>query len=243
MSIRGARRAAAALFVAALLLAGGSTAFFMTAPARAAATAVHVDATATVQVTAIAGFAFTPNTFEDVATNTTVTVTFTDNDGADHTFWIIGKQGWVIPTDASSSEIDQLAFGHSPAALFFANASAVGTTGDIVTKTFTSPGVGWYEFVCTEPGHFTNGMYGFIAFGENLPANLTVSAASTDPGAAVFIIVGTIVALVVIALVLGFVVGRRRGSAYEMPPQRLGYPEPEPAEQPASPPLPPGPKG
>jgi hypothetical protein len=53
-----------------------------------------------------------------------------------------------------------------------------------------------------------------------------VSSASTDPGVAVFIIVGTIVALVVIALVLGFVVGRRRGSHDEMAPQRLGYPEP-----------------
>ena len=100
-----------------------------------------------------------------------------------------------------------------------------------------------YEFVCTEPGHFTNGMYGFIAFGENLPGNLTVSATSTDPGAAVFIIVGTIVSLVVIALVLGFVVGRRRGSVYEMPPQRLGYPEPESPGAEKSPPLPPEPRG
>lgn len=242
MSTRGARRAAAALLVAALLLAGGSVAFFLTAPERTAASTVNIDASATVQVTAQSGFTFTPNTFEDVATNTTVTVTFTNIDAVDHTFWIIGKQGWVIPADASSDEIDDLAFGHAPAALFGVNASSVGP-GDMVTKTFTSPGIGWYEFVCTEPGHFQNSMYGFIAFGETLPANLTVSAASTDPGAAVFIIVGTIVSLVVIALVLGFVVGRRRGSTYEMPPERLGYPEPESTEAPESPPLPPEPKG
>jgi len=79
-------------------------------------------------------------------------------------------------------------------------------------------------------------MYGFIAFGEPLPSNLTVSAASVGPGEAVFIIVGTIVALTVIAIVLGFVVGRRRGSSEEMPPERLGYPEPLVPSEPALPP-------
>jgi hypothetical protein len=102
-----------------------------------------------------------------------------------------------------------------------------------------SPGPGWYEFVCLEPGHFQSGMYGFIAFGMNLPANLTVSVASTGPGAGVFIISGTIVALVVVALVLGFVVGRRKGSEFEMSPERLGYPEPpSTSETPSSTPMP-----
>ncbi len=239
MSIRGARRAAAALFVAALLVAGGAAAFYLTAPARAASDAVTVDASTLVQVTAEAGFSFTPNTFQQVAVNTTVEVMFTDTDVVDHTFYIIGKQGWVIPSDYSSAQIDQLAYGKTPAPLLGINASAVGNPGDVVFGNLTVPAVGWYEFICTEPGHFTNGMYGFIAFGMNLPANLTVTTADTNPGAAVFIIVGVIVALVVIALVLGFVVGRRRGSTYEMPPQRLGYPEPEsppPEETPAGPP-------
>ena len=41
-----------------------------------------------------------------------------------------------------------------------------------------------------------------------------------------FIISGTIAGLVVLALVLGFVIGRRKGAVHEMPPERLGYPEP-----------------
>ncbi|MCI4339433.1 MAG: hypothetical protein L3J68_03770 [Thermoplasmata archaeon] len=243
MSIRGSQRAAAAFLIAALLVSGGAAAFYASAPARAASEAVHLDASATVQVTAQAGFSFTPNTFAQVSPNTTVTVTFTDSDAVDHTFTIIGKQGWVIPADASSDEINELAFGRSPAPLFTANATSVGNPGDQVTGNFSAPAAGWYEFICAEPGHFQNGMYGFIAFGENLPPNLTVVAADTDPGIAVFIIVGTIVSLVVIALVLGFVVGRRRGSTYEMPPQRLGYPEPGSPATAENPPLPHEPRG
>ncbi len=243
MSIRGARQAAAALLLAALLIAGGTAAFYVTAPARAASDAVTVDASSTVQVTAEAGFSFTPSTIQQVAVNSTVAITFTDNDAVDHTFYIIGKQGWVIPSDYSTDQIDQLAFGHSPAPLIGINASSVGNPGDIVYGNVTVHAPGWYEFICTEPGHFANGMYGFIAFGMNLPANLTVTTADTNPGIAVFIIVGVIVSLVVIALVLGFVVGRRRGSTYEMPPQRLGYPEPESPPPDASPPTPPELKG
>ncbi|HXW67758.1 MAG TPA: sulfocyanin-like copper-binding protein [Thermoplasmata archaeon] len=232
MSLRGPERAAVALALAVLLVGGAAIALVDSAPARAA-TAVRTDASDAVSVTAVSGFSFTPNAVQGLPTNATITLTFTDSDSLDHTFWIIGKQGWVIPPSYSSGQLEALAFGHLPPALVGANASANG--GQNIT-TFTSPSApGWYEFVCTEPGHFQNGMYGFIAFGMNLPGNLTVSAASTNPGAAVFIIVGVIVGLVVIALVLGFVVGRRRGATYEMPPERLGYPEPESPSEPESP--------
>jgi uncharacterized cupredoxin-like copper-binding protein len=196
-----------------------------TAEARGLSTAV----TSSVDVTATAtGFSFTPNEFQDVATNSTIYVNFTDASSVAHTFTIIGKEGWVIPSSITETAFGQLVFGKTPAAVFNLNASGVGT----VPGSFKSPGPGWYEFVCTEPGHFGLGMYGFIAFGMNLPANLTVSAASEAPGAALFIIIGTIVTLVVIALVLGFVAGRRKGAQHEMPPERLGYPEPSAGEPP-----------
>jgi uncharacterized cupredoxin-like copper-binding protein len=238
MTARAARRAAAVLVLAAMLLASGSATFYFTAPARAASEAVTTDASASLSVTAESGFSFTPSTFQMLPVNTSISVTFTDADVLDHTFTIIGRQGWVIPTSYSTEQIDALAFGNSPAALLNLNASAVGNPGDVQNGNLTVTAPGWYEFVCTEPGHFQSGMYGFVAFGMALPANLTVTVASTNPGVAVFIIVGTIVALVVIALVLGFVVGRRRGSTYEMPPQRLGYPEPEDGATPPSPPPP-----
>jgi plastocyanin len=191
----------------------------------ARAQGVQVDSSGYLNVTAAYPFKFVPNSYEQLPTNATINVAFTDADTAPHTFTILDRQGWVIPASADLSVLFST-YG----TLVGINASGSGT----FTHSFTSPGPGWYEFVCLEPGHFTSGMYGFIAFGMNLPGNLTVSAASTAPGAAVFIIVGTIASLVVIALVLGFVVGRRRGSEFEMPPERLGYAEPPtaPVEEP-----------
>jgi plastocyanin len=238
-TLRTLRTKSLAVALVTLLIGAASIALVMTAPARAESS-IATDASSALSVTAVAGFAFTPNSIQMLPTNTNISITFTDADTIDHTFTIIGKQGWVIPSDYSGGQIDSLAYGSSPRALFSVNSSA---DSQAPVGSFTSPGVGWYEFICTEPGHFQNGMYGFIAFGMNLPGNLSVSAANTDPGPAVFIIVGTIVALTVIALVLGFVVGRRRGATYEMPPERLGYPEPEPpvSNPPSSPdpPIPP----
>ena len=176
-----------------------------------------------IAVTATSGYAFDPNTFENVATNSTISVTFTDGSDLAHTFTIIGLEGWVIPKGYDNAQILALAYGSHPKSLINLNVSQ---SGDVANGNFTSPGPGWYEFVCTEGGHFSLGMYGFIAFGMSLPSNLTVTSGLPGPGAALYIIVGTIVTLVVIALVLGFVVGRRKGAEHEMAPERLGYSEP-----------------
>jgi uncharacterized cupredoxin-like copper-binding protein len=204
-----------------------SASFFGLAAVReAAAQSDHPGTLTTIDVTATTSYSFTPNTFEQVATNSTVSVSFTDASSVSHTFTIIGREGWVIPSSYTDSQISALAYGGTYPNLVNVNVSAPGT----VPGSFHSPGPGWYEFLCTESGHFTLGMYGFIAFGMNLPSNLTVASASEGPGAALFIIIGTIVALVVVTLVLGFVVGKRRGSEMEMPPERLGYAEPPTTE-------------
>jgi hypothetical protein len=195
----------------------------------AQAQGVRADASGNLAVTAAAPFTFVGGPYEQFPTNSTINVTFTDADTIPHTFSILDRQGYVIKT---SDSLPQLVSKYG----LLVGVNATGS--DVITRSFHSPGPGWYEFVCLEPGHFGQGMYGFIAFGENLPGNLSVSTPSMAPGTAVFIIVGTIAALVVIALVLGFVVGRRRGSEFEMPPERLGYAEPPTA--PASEPLPPG---
>ena len=185
----------------------------------------------TIAVTAKSPFTFDPNTFDNVPTNTTISVTLTNGDTIPHTFTILDREGYVIKQSDSLTSL---------LATYGNLTNVVADGGTTATQSFPSPGTGWYEFVCTEPGHFAAGMYGFIAFGEALPSNLSAGATSNGPGIAVFIITGTIVALVVIALVLGFVVGRRRGAEHEMPPERLGYPEPvapagSPPETPASP--------
>lgn len=231
MTHRSPYRTLAAFLLAVALVLAGLAGLLSTVPARAQV--VDAGGATSFSVTAVSGFSFTPNSFQNLATNTTITVTFTDADTLAHTFTILGRQGWVIPTGSESAELLKYAWqsGTVPLANIQLNPSTT-TTG-----TFHAPGVGWYEFFCNETGHFKSGMYGFLAFGEALPGNLTVTTPDTGPGAAVFIIVGTIVSLVIIALVLGFVVGRRRGSHDEMPPERLGYPEPRDAPRPpASPP-------
>lgn len=199
-------------------------------------------ASSTIDVTGTSSLTFDPNTFEMIATNSSITVHFTDGSDEAHTFSILKREGVVIPNPQSVSSGQLLGLFNSYGSLVNLTVSSSGTTS---TANFTSPSTGWYEFMCLEPGHFQSGMYGFIAFGEALPSNLSVSAGDTGPGTAVFIIIGTIVSLVVICIVLGFVVGRRRGSEFEMPPERLGYSEPptpggeEPALPPGGPPPPP----
>ena len=220
-------RAVVALVTAAFLLAGAAG-WVATEAARAAPIAAA--GATSIAVTTTAPYHFDPDNFQQVATNSTITVTVTDADTLAHTFSIINWEGVDLP---SSADIASVVAAHG--VLFNANVTGA---GDVVTGTFTSPGTGWYEFVCQEPGHYASGMYGFIAFGMNLPANVTVTTAATGPGAAVFIIIGTVVSLVIIAIVLGFVVGQRRGSEFEMPPERLGYAEPQ-SPGAASPPSPP----
>jgi plastocyanin len=226
MSVRPRKSHALAVVATVALLFVGVAGIGAVDSARAQG--VQVDSTGYLNVTAAAPYKFVSATIEQVPTNSTIQVAFTDADTLAHTFTILNREGWVIPSAADLSTLFST-YG----TLFGINATGTGT----VSGSFTSPGPGWYEFVCIEPGHFSSGMYGFIAFGMNLPSNLTVSAASMAPGAAVFIIVGTIASLVVIAIVLGFVVGRRRGSESEMLPERLGYAEPPSA--PAEAPLPP----
>jgi len=230
MSSQNSRRRLTAIGLSVLVV----TAVFASLGAVRTAAAHPVDAagSTSVDVTASNGYAFTPNAIEQVATNSTITVTFTDGSVLSHTFTIIGREGWVIPSSYSQSQLNDLAWGSSPPRLVNVNVSG---SGDQEIATFTSKGPGWYEFFCDEGGHFAEGMYGFIAFGMNLPSNLTVTSAATGPGAALFIIIGSIVSLVVVALVLGFVVGRREGSKHEMSPERLGYPEPSAPEEPLPP--------
>jgi len=236
---RNPYRSVVAVLLAAVVVLAGIAALVTAVPARAQS--VDASGSATFSVSAVAGYAFSPSTIQNVATSTNVTVTFTDLDTQAHTFTIYGRQGVVIPP--STPDLVTLIYGSGYTPLV--NINLTSGNGQQQSVSFAAPAPGWYEYLCMEPGHFQSGMFGFIAFGMALPANLSVATPDTGPGAAVFIIVGTIVSLVIIAIVLGFIVGRRRGSHDEMPPERLGYPEPQ-APQPLPPPPPPSgapPKG
>jgi plastocyanin len=162
-----------------------------------------------INISATGSYGYTPPYVEQVPTNATITVTFTDRSDMAHTFTIIGREGWVVPTSYSPAQIDALAYGHSPPALENANVSG---PGDVNVTTFDSPGPGWYEFVCTVSGHFQLGMYGFVAFGMNLPSNLTGANRTGLGGNLTFNAEdAVIVAVLVVACVAGyFYLNRRR---------------------------------
>jgi uncharacterized cupredoxin-like copper-binding protein len=228
-----------ATVVAVLLLLGVAVVPSAGASPPSLANPPHVAASDSIYVAATGDYGYTPDTFEDLPTNTNITVTFVDNstmtDG--HTFTILGEEGVQLPTDTSQAEINRLAFGNSPPRLFNANVSAY---GDRNVSILHSPGPGWYEFVCTVSSHFQNGMYGFIAFGMDLPTNLTLPNRTNVGGNLSFnatdaAVIGAIVAV----LVLGFVVLRRRRGAQRMPPEPVGRsrtassgaPPPEPSRK------------
>jgi plastocyanin len=137
-----------------------------------------------------------------------------------HTFTLSPTAGYTFPTTDTATDLVSYFGSHAP----LVNVQVGGTTGGKYFGNFTAPALGVYEYVCEEPGHFPS-MSGLLGSGE-APGSLSTSS---GPGAPVFIISGTIVGLVILALVLGFVVGKRRGSSDEMPPERLGYPEPKEA--------------
>jgi plastocyanin len=188
--------------------------------------------------TATSPYTFVTRGFPDAPTGATIHVSFLngDTDGVEHTFTLLNWSDRQVPSSYYTGNIGQLInkFG----TLINLTESTEGAT---MTGTFTSPASpGWYEFVCMVSGHFTLGMWGIVAFGEGLPANISFGGGLPGPGLAVFIIVGTIVTLTVLAIVLGFVFGQRKGTEHEMPPERLGYPEPStPEPLPSSPPRPP----
>ncbi len=187
------------------------------------ASSVHADqATSSLTVTVGTALSFTLSG-DEVTPGDTVTVTIVQTSDVQHTFTLLGatdfKFNWSSSSADSGSHIMGFLAQHPP----LVNVSIPGTPGTLPPVQFVAPPFGLYEYLCLIPGHFQAGMWGILGSGEPGSGGAT---ANTGPGAPVFIIAGTIASLVVIAIVLGFVIGRRKGSAHEMPPERLGYPEP-----------------
>ncbi len=198
---------------------------------RALTTSASTDDWINVTVTDALAFTITtaPLSADEITPGDTVHVTLTQLATTPHTFTLSPTPGFQFPNSDSTQDLLTYFGTNHP----LVNLSVDATQGDVVTANFTAPTVGEYQYVCLEPAHFTAGMWGILGSGE--AGTGAGSAPYSGPGAPVFIISGTITALVIIALVLGFVIGKRRGSSDEMPPERLGYPEP-----PVSPPLPGG---
>ena len=126
-------------------------------------------ATGTIVVNATGDYGYQPADFQRVPVDANITVTFTDDSVLAHSFTISSREGVVIPVAYTPTQLNDYFVTYPPMLSIYANSSGAQTVA-----TFHSPtDPGWYEFVCLVSGHFQMGMYGFIAFGENLPPNLT----------------------------------------------------------------------
>jgi plastocyanin len=186
----------------------------------------HANVSVTVTVSNV--FKFSPDNFE-VMPGDQVTLNLEQLDGEQHTFALSSATNFSFTSANGSNDILTFFHAHPPLAYAQFNMSA----GEIQTRSFVAPKLGVYEFVCTLSGHYAAGMFGLMGSGVTV---------GSPPGPAVptglYLIAGGIVGLVVLAIVLGFVVGRREGAKHEMPPERLGYAEPPAATSSGSPPPP-----
>jgi len=159
-------------------------------------------------VTATADYGYQPDTIGNLSVNATIHVVFDDDDVLSHSFTIDSVEGWVIPTGYTPTQLDAFLTAHPPM-----YSTQLNGTGEESNGTFHSPAtVGWYEFVCTVSGHFQDGMYGFVAFGEPVPANLTTPGRVGVGGAGLTPLDGALLAGGAVILLLGAVWAvRRRG--------------------------------
>ncbi len=230
---RGTRRALAAVSASVLLLGVTVAAFlggagglhFLEKPL-----VVRTAAGASISMTVSDALAFTPNAISNLVPGSSITVTIQNLGHFAHTFTVSSFVNYTLPYLNNNNLTAAGGFLTQHPALFSGNITA--SQGSVTPFTFTAPSkIGSYQFFCTISGHFPLGMEGFLGVGVAVGS----VSVNTGPGLPVFIISGVIVALVVLAIVLGFVVGRRKGSRHEMPPERLGYSETTPSKPPDKP--------
>ena len=170
---------------------------------------------ASISIAAVSNFGYQPDAIGNVPLDATITVTFTDDDVLPHTFNISSREGFKIPDNYTAAQLNQLFDQYH--ALY---AAEVNYEGDVSVGNFTSPSVpGWYEFICNQSGHFAEGMYGFIAFGEPVPSNLTEHGTGSEiptTGSALVAVLGGAVIVAVLAVAL---LWRRRRSGHHLPPE------------------------
>ena len=64
--------------------------------------------TGSITVEATNDYGYQPDSFQQIPTNATITVTFTDADTLAHSFTISSREGFVIPTSTKNAQLVQL---------------------------------------------------------------------------------------------------------------------------------------
>ena len=138
-------------------------------------------------------FSFVPNALSagpSVHGSVTFHVLVTNEGSLSHTFTVAAEPNVTLTTIGYFAS-------HPP----LVNVSVPDSPGGSVWANFTAPAVGVYEYVCTVPGHFTQGMYGFLYVGVPVPpppASPSTAIVSVPilAGSAVLLGIGLVLALV-----------------------------------------------
>ncbi len=172
---------------------------------------------ASISIAAVSNFGYQPDTIGNLPLSANITVTFTDDDVLPHTFNISSREGFEIPNDYTAAQLNQLFTEYH--ALY---AAEVNYEGEVSVGNFTSPSSpGWYEFICNQSGHFAEGMYGFIAFGEPVPSNLTRHGTGSEIPTTGSTVIAVLGGLIIVAVLAGIIIWRRRRGAHRPPPELL----------------------
>jgi len=193
--------------VVALLTVGGAAGAASAHASPRSLLAVVPSALGWINISAVNQYGYSPPELQQVPANATITVRFTDESDMAHTFTIINQEGRVFPTTLTPAQVDTLAYGTPTSNMVNLNVSGPGAVN---TTSFNSPPPGWYEFICTVASHFQLGMYGFVAFGMNLPSNLTtVNRTGVGGGLSFNLTTGIVVGALVVVAVGSYVALRR----------------------------------
>ena len=160
----------------------------------------------TIRTTATYGYQ--PDTIANLPLDTTIEVTFIDDSALPHSFNISSREGVAIVnyTSTTPAELNRTLF---PTRAMYA--AYVTGLGDESSGVFNSPKTpGWFEFICNVTGHFQMGMFGYIAFGEGLPSNLTPPSGGGPPGFSLGEATGFLVVFAVVFAVLAVIMVRLR---------------------------------
>ena len=160
------------------------------------------------KVEATGTYGYQPDTISNIPLATTINVTFDDDSSLQHSFNISGREGVEIANYANTNatELAKTLFSVPPLYV-----TTVNGPGDVSVGEFTSPSTpGWYEFVCNVTGHFQLGMFGYIAFGEAVPGNLTLPAGASGGGKVFPWAYGVVVFVVVLVALVGLLFRLRR---------------------------------
>lgn len=153
-----------------------------------------------------------------VTAGDTIDLVVTQADDIPHTFTLSSVRNYTIPNSYNTSQLYAFFNAHPP----LVNLSLPSTVGAQAYANFTAPAVGAYEFVCEIPGHFEEGMYGFMdSTNQTHPSSGT--SATSFPLSTLEL---GVIAGVVLIVVVGVAVAWRRSRSKRVPPPD-GAHEPE----------------